>query len=755
MKLGRNHLRRTLTAASYLAPAVIIVCLWVPVIAHYWIADVVISDEALNTARRLPSDQVMNELSGLYLIESQLVPKTLVVLTAEKLLEGDVEMLGYSITRISMPFAPEDLEKGLPGWRLALASLIVPRVLLDAYELTGRDEFIMAAKNVIVAVARHERKTWLPNGMLWNDHAVAERVFVLARFWHLYRNHHDFRPEVAQAVLGFAARSGQLLMKPGHFTFSTNHGVMQNLALFHLSVTFPSLPHAEEYKNTALSRLIDQMDFYVNQEGVVLEHSAVYQAVGLQFMGMAMRYATLVGMEIPGNWIDKYEKAKVVYAQLRRPDGTLPKIGDTGGESVNHGAGVLITDVNAEGNAGELHNHYKWTPKEMHSFWPGAGYSVWWNGLEFWPDHRDLAQTVIAWSNFLGHAHKHADELSVLLWAGGQTWWTNVGYWPDGLPGRLQAISWPGSNAPHLVDEHTNSVRSTRPVYWGETDRLAVIDLERRGESEYVVRRQILHLKPNIWMIVDQISGQDKSHTIWTTAHDVRLTRKETGDWSYCLEEPSHSDSLSSFIIGSSHNTVNVVAGSVRPFAGWEVVDYVNKPAHAIVIEHAPGESWSTMTWVWHKGMIGCGQWTQTPRMVRWSNADDWRLMVPLSSGSVDISRTNNRVAIVDYRENRKAETIELHEVENHIPEIDKLHEAYNRAAEKYTKSNLYLGYRTKLTKILIAFFIIQEMLFLVCKSTSEKLCVRLRGFSAVSWIVGGSLLIGFFDVMVFGYANR
>ena len=62
---------------------------------------------------------------------------------------------------------------------------------------------------------------------------------------------------------------------------------MQNLALWQICLAFPALPNVEFYKQLALERMRDQMTFYVNEEGVILEHSAGYQNTGLEFIGMA------------------------------------------------------------------------------------------------------------------------------------------------------------------------------------------------------------------------------------------------------------------------------------------------------------------------------------------------------------------------------------------------------------------------------------------------------------------------------------
>lgn len=281
---------------------------------------------------------------------------------------------------------------------------------------------------------------------------------------------------MAKDIFQLVARSGQLLAKPSHFTFATNHGVMQNLALWQICLAFPTLPNVEFYKQLALERMRDQMSFYINDEGVVLEHSAGYQKAGLEFIGMAFKHLTLMIVPIPEEWRVKYAKAKDFYAQLKRPDGSLPMFGDTGGASFR----PFVTKVDSNGKSEILNYSKNWIPKQSGSLYPVAGYCVWWDGLDGWPNEEALSQTVVAWSYFPGHAHKHADEMSVLLWATKHNWWTNIGYWPYGPKGRSEAVSWAGSNAPHVVNEPNNSKRQTRLLGYGWSDSLAVTDLERK-----------------------------------------------------------------------------------------------------------------------------------------------------------------------------------------------------------------------------------------------------------------------------------
>ena len=257
-----------------------ILSIWIPVVEHFYVADMAITNEMVKAARHLPADPILEELRQFRFLRREWRSQRQLISAAEKLRKGEAVVPGYPPAPIGFPFDASDIDKGPPSWQLALAAFAVPEVLLDAYEATGRDEFLLAARDVILGWASYERAAWFPRGFLWNDHATAARVVVLTEFWRLYRDHPAYEPRVARSVLRLVERSRQLLAKPSHFTFSTNHGVLQNLALLHISLAFPTLPASDRHKQVALSRLSEQMTFFVNDEGVVLEHSAGYHASG-------------------------------------------------------------------------------------------------------------------------------------------------------------------------------------------------------------------------------------------------------------------------------------------------------------------------------------------------------------------------------------------------------------------------------------------------------------------------------------------
>ena len=717
--------------------------IWVPVIWHYYISNIIIPDIMVEKARHYPDDSILNELNryefrGLGL-DYQWDNKEKLIEKAEKILLGIIPGLSY---KIEMPFNADDISKGLPGEQLKLAGFYIPDLLLSAYQVTGREIYFTTARDVILAWALYERKIWLPRGMIWNDYAIAARNETLIKFWGIYRNHRTYQPEVAKVILQLVARSGEFLAKSSHFTVSSNHGVIQNLALLRLYLAFPSLPNVDRYKQIALNRLHDQMTFYINDEGVILEHSAHYQQFGVHLVGTLFRYLTLMNEPIPQSWKEKYEKAIDYLSLLKRPDGSLPMYGDT------HGRGNKllppVTTVDDKGRSSALEYRSDWTPKHSYCLYPVAGYSIWWNGLDNWPDPQRLNQTVVVWSYFPGQAHKHADEMSVLFYAGDQTWWTNVGYWTYGVKGRSEADSWSGSDAPHLVGESPNSIRHTELKYHGWSDRLAVIDMERNGPDKYVARRQVLHFKPNLWLVVDHTTGEKNSQTTttWTVPADVKLIEGKFPD-SFYLRKDDKNLYLESFFLTSNKTRINHYRGSLKPFAGW----VEDNPSDAIVIEQPSNNSWSVA--IWSLGNIAESpfHYTAEPYVQKWTDPESWKILVPIQSGTISIWRDGNCVYA---SEGNKSDIIQKISLKNASVEITDdyaaIRDGYKNAAIKYPEFRDLLYYRWRITYILILLFISQEVFFFIYRKIKGKHYAGLIFLAMIGW----AGIIGIWQLIVY-----
>lgn len=731
---------RLLQASAWIViPVGIFAMVWGPLLERYHVSNVTPTPTMISRARLQPSDHVLDDLWNRSPLQNTLqVDNSQVVRVANSYLRGLVEIPGYSRLSFGLPIRLSEVESAPPGLQLPIAGFAIPGILLRAYRMTGRNDFLLAAKEYIVAWNSFEKQTWLPPGLMWNDNALSSRVGVLARFWEMYRRRQDFDPNVARAVLQLVNRSVQLLARRDQFTFATNHGVMQNIALIQASIAFPSIPGVKEYRMLAISRLQQQFEFYIDHEGVILEHSPEYQGFGVALLADAMRCLTVAGVSIPSGWWQKYIQAKEVYAEFRRPDGSLPVFGDT--DWAPDANGPAITAVDKKGYAMPLRWAPKsWRPATGEALYPIAGYSVWWQGLAYWPDVSRLAQTAITWSYFPRHGHKHADEMSVAFWARGQNWWGNVGYWPYDIRGRDQAESWSGSNAPHLAGELTDSRRETRAIRKSKSEdqHLRFLELERKVGSS-VLHRQVISLTPDVWVVLDDFNSSGLVEETWTTSPAVHI-EDSNHRHSYCLQSLSQNSSLSVHFLGANGVSVRRYMGSFQPFAGWAVVRSQPTPTESFLLESPDKSAWMANIWrVVGPASDSCLV-SPSPVMTSWANDQSWSLSFPLGWGIRKITRDDNRIRVWRERGQSSPLVVTLDALPSPMKERAQINRAFARAAAEYPRYRIEVGFREKLSGLLFAIFVVEVTgLWVVKRFLSGRAVLMLLALHCCAWIGGG-----------------
>jgi heparinase II/III-like protein len=736
---GRRHLLDPTRLFSFAIPILVIVSPWVVCASHYHVLEPKITNEMVREAREVPSDALLDELKDYRFIDIEWASKQELVNAAEGMLNGQVRIPGYAEARVAVPLSPRDLDRASAAWDLEMAGLVVPDTLIQAYDVTGEEKFLAGAKAILVGWNTYERSAWLPQGELWNDHALAARTCVLANFWRVYRHSANYDPDTARQILDLTERSEELLAKPGLFTFASNHGIMQNLALWHAGLAFPMLPRTQEYQALARTRMTDQMKLYVSNEGTVLENSAGYQLFGVTLLAQAFRYLELMHQSVPKDWVDKYERAKTVYATLRRPDGSLPVFGDT-----DDGPNLepLVTKLNSDGHFQTLTRQQMWEPSKAFTQDAVAGYSVWWDGLPTWPDSQHLSQTVVTWSNLPSHTHKHADEMSVIFWAGGQSWWSNVGYWPYNTKGRAQSESWEGSNAPHLAGEKPSSSRRITLIDSGVSDRLAALELKRSGPENYTARRQVIRALPNVWLVVDSTSDPLANYTTttWTATPDTRWRR--TSDDSFVLDSAKDSgNELRVFFLGSQNTTRRLLRGSLEPFAGWRVEKGTPQPAFALMTEQ-PVNSWAVTVWSWDTKAVSAGS-LRTAQISSWTDPANWSVQLQTDSGAMNLSRQASKLRLVN--DQGKGDALDLATPIETSHEVMNLRDQFARARAKYRPFNPDLNRLRKLTWILVVLLFFQELFLYSLSSKVGFSLNRFRLATAILWMAGGIWLVGWY----------
>ena len=730
---GKKIYRLRYFILSLIIAVIVVISVWSPVIARFYVHSSKLNEDRIKILTVTPNDNTLNEVNRFSYGIQQTESPSKIVADASMIIDfGKYSVFPETGNDLSH-FNKELLSEGLPRERLLYSSLIIPKVLLDAYLISNNEKFYRYAHDFIIDWANYEQSAWLPNGFLWDDHAIAARVLVLSKFWAILRQHNLFTTHDAAILIRSIERSAELLSKKSLFSVGTNHGVMQNIALLHIALVFPELKNSRSYISLAIQRLNEQISFYVNEDGVVQEHSAEYHEYGLQLLSMAFRYMELLGLSIPEEWSTKYNRAVNIYRNLLRPDGSLPMYGDTGSGIRKP---IYLSNVDNV-------RYYRYiTPlsivKKRKSFTmlPRSGYSIWWDDNTGSCIQPDNSQTFIVWQNFISHAHKHADETSLLFWSNDQSWWTNVGYWPYGITHRDQAVSWPGSNAVHYIGEPELSSRATRLKAYYDGCDVKYLELERASDDGYRVNRQVLKYH-DIWLVLDSVSDKKKrlSRSIWRTFPDVSVIHRGRGD--YLLKRPDNETGLSVVISGSNGINMNLHRGDTMPFSGWLVDDDKVVKTDAFVLELLP-EKWSALAWQ-PVSVIG-KHGLRSVDMESWSSPHEWNIRITGSDHILSIARdeSENKLEISYPGSSKSRRNINL----KHTPVGDNLalDEQFTALRNKYEQPKLYYSYRIKVTWYLLAAFLAQESLFLFY---IPRLSSRAQHFSRYVTITGWLVTAG------------
>lgn len=553
----------SLYAVAALAPLAALVVTWLPELRHWHVPDIALSPQTVTQALAQMDTPLRRELASYDLLGLAVSDVRQLRVAADGLRRGELEIGAGRVTQIDPAFAPADLENPAGSAALQIACLAVPDLWIRASQGGTNLPYLRLARDYINAWLKFEHASWLPKGLQWNDHAAAERVFVLSRYLLVARRVPEFTDAEAATILEYLVQSGIRLAKPGYYTYRTNHGLMQNIALVHIGAVYPNLPQARDLAALGAQRFAEQLPVYLSGEGVVLEHSAGYHRLGVELLSIATRHLEVAGLPLSATLRDRLARAIETYAALRRPDGTLPSWGDTRSPEPPPLAPALVEDTTQIGPLQPL-------PLDLPQ--PAATLFAPISQLAVYRDGAEPVQTLVTWSNFATRAHKHRDEMSLLIWAARTDLLVGSGYWPHDFPLGLglEAMSWRGSNGPHLVAEPADSPTTTRLTAYASEPSFEFLDLNRALERSGVLRRQILYLRPDTWVILDSDARSGGAHSVvhWTFGPRVAVDSDEPSR-ALKLKAAGGSESFTFRTLGCDAGDLHLARESRDPFAGW------------------------------------------------------------------------------------------------------------------------------------------------------------------------------------------
>ena len=340
--------------------------------------------------------------------------------------------------------------------------------------------------------------------------------------------------------------------------FSPNtHLTGEALGLFYAGTVFPEFRDAGRWRRAGTELLIEQAHVQLSHDGVYFEQSTCYQRytcdIYLHFLILAARN----GIDVPHEIRTRVAEAVAALVALRRPDGTVPSIGDADGgqllplalrtpsdcNGVFATAAALFDRADFARAAGEPAPELVWllgpdglmafdracageAAPERSRILPIGGYAVMRAG------HGTDAHQLIADVGPIGRfGHGHADLLSIqcsvfgdeCLVDPGTCAYTAAPEWRDyfrgttahntvRIDGRCQAepagpFNWQQRPGATLLD-------------WQTTTDFDLVDAQHDAYSQpgspIVHRRRVAFVKPECWIVIDDLTGAGTHAAEWS-----------------------------------------------------------------------------------------------------------------------------------------------------------------------------------------------------------------------------------------------
>lgn len=206
-----------------------------------------------------------------------------------------------------------------------------------AWQLTGDERY--------PAVMCQRMLAWMHNnppgqGINWSSSLeVAYRLISWCWALVLFRNSPQISPDFLARMLTWIRLHADHIERYLSTYYSPNtHLTGEALGLYYAATLFPYINGADRWRALSQSILLQQLERQVYDDGVYFEQSTRYQhytvEIYLHFMILSQRN----GISLPESVSARVEAMVDFLLNLRRPDGTLPQIGDSDG-------GALLTIV--------------------------------------------------------------------------------------------------------------------------------------------------------------------------------------------------------------------------------------------------------------------------------------------------------------------------------------------------------------------------------------------------------------------------
>lgn len=307
-----------------------------------------------------------------------------------------------------------------PGtFMLYLQALNPVSYLTQAYYITDDDKYLDIAREIIEQWIQYKEKVEsADNPYLWYDHGTAIRSNNLIYFLFAYTEiGGGGNKEFYNRVMNILNEHGEHLSNEEEYFKNHNHGIFQDQALIYLAY-FLDNECSDDWLSLAKTRVEEQKEYAFSKEMVHVENSPAYQQGVTELFYQIAEFLKSQGDDFGIQLYADISKSLEFMAWAIKPNGVLAEIGDT---SSIEGEKKTDYGMNKYGNnhliyAATLGNEGE-KPNELSVVYPESGYYF---GRNSW---EEIDYSAATWTMFkagyISKTHKHADDLSFMLYSKG------------------------------------------------------------------------------------------------------------------------------------------------------------------------------------------------------------------------------------------------------------------------------------------------------------------------------------------------
>jgi hypothetical protein len=246
----------------------------------------------------------------------------------------------------------------------------------------------------------------------------------------------------------------------------------------------------------------------------------------------------------------------------------------------------------------------------------------------------------------------------------------------------------------------------------------------------------VVHLKPDTWVIVDHIEADASARgkSLWTVSSEVQARRIGSDD-AFELEA-SNGESARMAFLGSAGTSVRDYRGSRAPFAGWQVMRSVPRPAPAIMVDQPPGDAWTVVV-LSTAGRSSSRFYTGGKiEMSAGGTPSAWTITLPVVAGQLKISRAEEQIVVeLEGGTQDTTDTLVLAPAPEVTGELRSIRNAFERTAVAYPVFQERSTARVRVTAFIAGLVLAQEVVLLIVRRWRPRFLSLFRVLVPLWWI--------------------